>query len=281
VEPSSGQFDWSFIDSQVSEAQAHGKRVILIVLPGAFAPGWALQGVQTAQFNSKYGFTAGQPLNLPIPWDATYLGRWFQFVQVLGQRYDQNPAVVMVPVTGPTSISAEMSLPDGADALPTWQSVGYTPQKFIDAWQQADRAYAEAFPSSQIGLTLYPGLPIPDQSASDQTRVAITSAAVGAYGRKVTIQTSGLSARKESRPHVGYEIVQQYSSQTTVGFEMGTSATEKPENMGGATAASALQGSIDFGLQAGAKFLEIYEKDIDNGALKGILDTTHGELTRS
>src|SRR5262249_28654624 len=77
VEPAEGQYDWAFLDRQVSGAAQHGKQVVLIVLPGAFTPGWALQGVQTAQFDSKYGFTRGQPLTLPIPWDQTYLNRWF------------------------------------------------------------------------------------------------------------------------------------------------------------------------------------------------------------
>ncbi len=63
----------------------------------------------------------GKSVTLPLPWDTTYLKRWFTFVRALGQRYDANPAVVNVPATGPTSISEEMSLPndsDLADLLP-------------------------------------------------------------------------------------------------------------------------------------------------------------------
>jgi hypothetical protein len=280
VEPSQGQYNWSFIDSQVQAASAAGKKVILIVLAGAFCPQWALQGVQTATFSAKYGFIQGQPLVLPMPWDSTYLNRWFQFVAVLGQRYDPNPAVVMVPATGPNSVSAEMSLPDGTDAVAQWQQLGYTPQKFESAWQQTITAYAQAFPTSQVGVTLYPGLPIPNASASDQTRTDITSFAVNTYGGKITVQTSGLSARKQQDPRLGYQLVAQYSSRTTVGFEMGTSATDKPSQMGGSNAESALKGSIDFGLQAGARFLEIYEKDIDNPALLSILQYAHSALLR-
>ena len=71
-----------------------------------------------------------------------------------------------------------------------------------------------------------------------------------------------------------------YSTQTTVGFEMGTSATQKPDQMGGTTAESALQASVDLGLKAGVKFLEIYEMDALNPALQPILANVHSALVR-
>jgi hypothetical protein len=71
VQPAPDQFDWSFIDSQVQAASVSGKKVILLVLPGAFTPQWALQGVQSAQFVVDYGFVRGTTVTLPLPWDAT------------------------------------------------------------------------------------------------------------------------------------------------------------------------------------------------------------------
>jgi hypothetical protein len=61
---------------------------------------------------------------------------------------------------------------------------------------------------------------------------------------------------------------------------MGTSATEKPDQMGGTTAVSALQSSVDLGLKAGIKFLEIYENDELNPDLQAILAQTHSTLTQ-
>ena len=278
VQPAPGQFDWSFIDSQVQAASASGKKVILVVLPGAFTPAWALQGVQTAQFMVDYGFMQGQTVVLPMPWDPTYLNRWFAFVRVLGQRYDSNPAVVNVPATGPTSISEEMSLPNDPAAVTKWRQLGYTLPLYEGAWQQTLAAYLRSFPTTQISLTFYPGLPIPDVSAESATRVDLANFAFSQYGQQVAFQENGLSARKGA-PSLGYDLVQQYSKKTTVGFEMGTSATEKPEQMGASTASSALLASVDLGLSAGVKFLEIYEKDELNPALQPILIQTHSTLS--
>jgi hypothetical protein len=279
VQPAPDQFDWSFIDRQVQAASANGKKVILIVLPGAFTPQWALQRVQSAQFVVDYGFVQGTTVTLPMPWDATYLTRWSAFVRVLGQRYDSNPAVVNVPVAGPTSISEEMSLPNDPTAVAKWRQLGYTLEKYEGAWQQTLGVYVRSFPTTQISLTFYPGLRIPDAAAETATRVDVAKFAFANYGRHVAFQENGLSARKAG-PSAGYDLVQQYSTLASVGFEMGTSATEKPDQMGGTTAETALRASVDLGLKAGAKLLEIYEKVALNPALQSILADAHSALLR-
>jgi len=61
VQPGPDQYDWSFIDSQIQAASASGKKVMLVVMPGAFTPTWALQGVRSAQFVVDYGFIRARP----------------------------------------------------------------------------------------------------------------------------------------------------------------------------------------------------------------------------
>ena len=95
----------------------------------------------------------------------------------------------------------------------------------------------------------------------------------------LAFQENGLSARK-SAASLGYDLVQQYSTRTSTGFEMGTSATQKPDQMGGPTATSALQASVDLGLKAGVKFLEIYETDELNPDLQFILANAHSALVQ-
>ena len=277
VEPAQDQYNWSFIDSQVQTASASSKKVILLVLPGAFTPAWALRGVQSAQFVVDYGFVQGTTVTLPMPWDETYLDRWLAFVHVLGQRYDSNPAVVNIPAAGPTSISEEMSLPNDSAAVAKWQHLGYTQQKYESAWQQTLAAYVQSFPTTQISLTFYPGLAIPDRSAETSTRVDVANFSFTNYGQHVAFQENGLSARKTALS-LGYDLVQQYSTKTTTGFEMSTSATDKPDQMGGISAAVALQASVELGLKANIKFLEIYEKDELNPALQSILANMQSAL---
>jgi hypothetical protein len=90
-----------------------------------------------------------------------------------------------------------------------------------------------------------------------------------------------LSARKEARPPLGEQLVAQSAGKTTVGFEMGTSATDKPTNMGNADPVVALRESLDLGLKAGANYLEIYEKDIANPSMQDVLRDAHASLWHS
>jgi hypothetical protein len=233
--------------------------------------------VQSAQFVVDYGFMQGTTVTLPMPWDATYLNRWFAFVSALGQRYDSNPAVVNVPATGPTSISEEMSLPNDPAALAKWKQLGYSLQKYEGAWQQTLAAYVQSFPTTQISVTFYPGLPIPDTAAETATRVDVANFAFASYGQHIAFQENGLSARKAA-PSLGFDLVQQYAARTTAGFEMSTAATEKPDQMGGTTAPLAFQASVNLGLKAGINFLEIYEKDELNPDLQSILSDVHATL---
>ncbi len=281
VEPRPGEYNWSYIDSQIDAAAQHQKHVVLTVIPGAWTPDWARAGVQQSDFTIKYGHKKGEPDLLPLPWDQTYLGRWFNFVKALGARYDSNPAVVMIPATGPTATTAEMSLPNQPEAVRKWIQLGYTPKKYEAAWDQTCAVYSEAFPTTLIGLTLYPGLPIPDNKEKVKTRETVVAQAQKRLDGRMAIQTSGLSARKEGRPHRhgGYGFVEGDSGQVTTGFQCGTSASERPERMGSSDPVQALRRTIDFGLEAKIDFLEIYENDITNPAQQKNIQYAHNQLT--
>jgi hypothetical protein len=278
TEPQKGKYQWGYIDGEISQAAASGKMVNLIVLPGAYTPDWAKQGVPTASFTSKYGFSAGEAFDLPMPWDSTYLERWHGFIRALRARYDPNSAVVLLPAVGPTSISAEMSLPDYPEDVEKWISLGYTKEKYEAAWQKTIDVYMQAFPHKKITLTLYPGLPIPNRAARDALRQDLVDYGVNRYPAQFNIQTSGLSGRKKMDPRLGYMLVKSYSSRITTGFTLSTAASVKPENMGSSDPLQALMGTVKYGLAAGVKYLVIWEKDILDPVTQPAVKYTHQQL---
>ena len=173
VEPSEGEFQWQIIDDVFAAASASGKYVILSFVPGFATPAWALPGVQTATFDWQYGpkGEAGQTGTLPMPWDTTYLSRWFTFLQAVAARYGSNPQFRMVALAGPTSVSDETSLPNqpqdpglpnsGSD-VSQWISLGYTPARYEAAWKSVFQEYAQLFPGQYISLSTARTLPIGD-----------------------------------------------------------------------------------------------------------------------
>src|ERR1035438_3921023 len=101
-----------------------------------------------------------------MPWDPVYLDRWFAFVKQLSERYGKSPAFRMIAAAGPTSVSEEMTLPSNSPpAVKKWLSDGYTPAKYLGAWEKAFHVYADSFPNQCVSLAA-PGLPILERGKS-------------------------------------------------------------------------------------------------------------------
>lgn len=273
LEPQPNQFSWDILDSLFEKAAASGKYVGLIITPGFDTPAWALSGVKTVSMSRKYGTGRGSVEPLPLPWDSTYLDRWYDFLSQVSNRYGSNSAFRFIAAAGPTSVSAEMSLPNTDSDIQEWISRGYTPTLYINAWAQTFAKYHLLFPKQYFSLALYPGLPINDQNRQDRaarrsTRQAVIEAGL-AYPSQFALQTSGLNpAKGNANGEGGYEIVKSYSGRIVTGFQMSSSHDSVKD----------LRQSADKGLAANIKYLQIYEKDILNPSMQQVLRNVQAEL---
>jgi hypothetical protein len=71
----------------------------------------------------------------------------------------------------------------------------------------------------------------------------------------------------------GYDLVKSYSGKVVIGFQLTTSAMLHPTNMGDPDGATALEKSLQKGLDAHAQFLEVYEPDVLSPAAQNVLAT--------
>ena len=174
-------------------------------------------------FAIQYGPGKGTVEKLPTPWDSVYLARWFEFLKQLSDRYGKSPAFRVVAADGPTSVSAEFTLPNTPEDLKKWQSDSYTPSKYLGAWQEIFRVYAADFPNQYISLSMGYGLNINDQGKIDprehkRTRRAAIDQAIGLLGRRFALQNSDLHAGPGQHPVTG--LVMSYSGRSITGLEM-------------------------------------------------------------
>jgi hypothetical protein len=276
IEPAEGKPDWSKLDQLFSAAQASKKWVQLLVFPGFFTPDWALEGVQTESFPYQYGPGAGTVGKLPMPWDTVYLDRWFEFLKQLSARYGDSPAFAVMAADGPTSVSAEFTLPNSPQDLRTWRSDGYTPAKFIGAWRKVFREVASDFPRQIVSLSQGGGLGInnrsrPDRTQNEKTRDAIVQAAMATLGDRMALQLSDVHAG--AGPHspnseAEDQFVIGYIGRVVTGFQLRTSAEGGSDVMGApGDPPLALKRSLDLALtpnDAGrhVDYVEVYERDV-------------------
>jgi hypothetical protein len=237
----------------------------------------------TASFPRQYGPGAGQVGLLPAPWDETYLSRWFTFLQQVAERYGTNPAFAMSSAAGPTSVSSEMSLPNRTDDVARWVTLGYTPARYEAAWSEVFQAYARIFPRQYFSLSLYPGLRIGDRRKPDAAQSTSTPQAIIGeglqYKSSFALQTSGLTGAKNGTNL--YNLVSSSSGTIVTGFQLTTSATNSPAQMGDAASpVGALGLTLQEGLAAHVDFLEVYEADVVNPAMQALLEQTAVQLRR-
>lgn len=282
IEPTENQFDWQLLDQVFGQASKSNKFVVLILVPGFGTPTWALQGAATATFARQYGADAGTQADLPLPWDSTYLSRWFVFLQHVADRYGTNDAFQMIAAAGPTSVSAEMSLPNSDSDLAQWMKLGYTPDKYVAAWSRAFDEYARIFPRQFFSLALYPGLRIGDKSTRDGSQDVTTRQRVVDEGLKhsdrFALQTSGLTSGRDA--NAGFDLVASNSGKIVTGFQLSTSATKRPGDMGDAAdPVHALSLTLQRGIEAHVDFLEVYEPDVVNPAMQDVLRSTASQLS--
>lgn len=283
LEPVEGSPDWSKLDQLFAAAEASKKWVQLLLFPGFFSPPWALEGAKTEMFPIQYGPGKGTVERLPMPWDQVYLSRWFAFVKQLSDRYGRSPAFRVVAADGPTSVSAEATLPSDPEDARKWLRLGYTPRKYLAAWQKTFRFYADSFPNQYVSLSLGFGLNIDDRGKMDprerqRTRQELIDEAMGQLGRRFVLQYSNLDGYPGAGPGPrSVEFVIGYNGRVITGLQLRTSCERNSGNMGAeGNPALALKKSIDIGMRpnsAGrrANYLEIYEPDVVAEDLQTVL----------
>jgi hypothetical protein len=274
IEPIQGEPDWSRLDAVFAAAEQEKKWVQLLIFPGFFAPEWAKKGAEVDRFPIQYGPGHGTIETLPMPWDRVYLHRWFAFLKLLSQKYGSSPAFRMIAAAGPTSVSAEMTLPNKPEDHKKWISHSYTVEKYLGAWREVFQFYAANFPNQRVSLSA-PHLPVvvgprgKDPRKRLQARTEIVDLAAGILRNRLAIQWSDLHAG-----HVAVEapdetdFVRSYSGRIITGLQMRCPAEGDSAAMGAeGDPPLALRRSIDKGMQpndAGKhiNYLEIYEKDV-------------------
>jgi hypothetical protein len=273
IEPTQGQPDWSRLDEIFSAAESTNKWVQLLIFPGFFAPEWAKDGAQSDLFPIQYGPGAGTIERLPMPWDQRYLTRWFAFLKEVSARYEHSHAFKMIAADGPTSVSAEMTLPTNKPQdHKKWLSNSYTVEKYLGAWQQVFHVYAVAFPNQCISLS-GPGLPVLGPGRKEpgermRAKLKIVAQASAILGHRLALQWSDLHAGRVRVEAPERDFVNSYSGRMITGFQMRCAAEGGSTAMGAAgDPPLALRRSIDEGMQPNNRgqhinYLEIYEPDV-------------------
>lgn len=275
IEEKQGVYDWSYLDSAIATVTNAGKKVSLVMNSGGVSvPPWVLDlDVDT------FTYVKDTQVTIPVFWDPVYLQKKIAFIKAAGVRYGSNPNVVMVNAQCANAYTADWYVPSNGTDITQWQSLGFSSEKVLAACQQVVDATMTAFPNKPVAMALGSISSELDSYQASYVAAGILDYANANYpGRfiasRFNLSVKTLDPATESKLDGGWQLL--YDNQPNSGAQMlwwASDITSCKMN-GGVTPCNAytmLDKSVTTGLNYGMSFLELYEADIYNTALRPII----------
>lgn len=159
LEPEPGQFQWDAIDGVLQLAKQHDLVVTLGIFGGVWTPDWAYEkhGLSSVEFTHtkkmvKHAF--GRQYRVPHVWAPDYQDAFMAAVAAIARRYDANPHVVRIFVSGPSFFFNEFHVESWLAEI--MHPHGFTERQYIDGWKRSLDQYAQLFPNTPLDLALVP-----------------------------------------------------------------------------------------------------------------------------
>jgi len=251
VEPAKGVFDWTFFDQGISAAATTHKSVALTVYSGKRTPEWVYADGARKLELTRIGRKGNQARTMPAPWDATLLADWRALVAAFGARYDSNPVVSYVTMTGPGR-GGELYFVNSPEDLAMLQTAGG-----IDVWVRAAEKiasfYASAFPSTPF---LYAtGEPVPGPDGKNALALVVNYCEQN-WPDRFGIRSSGLRPGYPARGFVPQSAITNKGFQMLKAFWSARGGSRMPNGT--------LAGTLDLAVRYGGRFVEVYAKDCND-----------------
>ena len=253
--PSKGVYDWTSVDAIFDIAAEHDRTIGLSVSAGLYTPQWVYDAGAT-----KYHLLDGTGGAMPLPWDTAFQTYWLPFVQAMGARYEGNPTLGYIVISG-LSQNLETNLSSSAADDAALKALGG-----IDAWVAAAKkiigVYASAFPTTPFFITA--SRVFTDDFDNDALRQVIDWG-VATYPGRFGLMNTTLNANS-STVYYPNEAIYTYKDTQPVGFQMLCSSIKDPVRLGGT-----LDEALLAGIALGAEFVEVYQSDADAPANQAVL----------
>lgn len=286
IETQEGVYDWTYLDDQIQLISDAGKKVSLVINSGGQdIPAWVMKPqVQKFSFINKNTYQASYNTKMTIPvfWDPIYLQKKIAFIKAAGQRYASNPNIVVFDAQCANAVTADWNVPSSKEDVAAWNAAGFSSDKVLTACEQVLDATMDAFPGKPVKMAIGRiSAQLDSYANADYIQDQLTNYANSAYpGRFLAIkanlsattsdpmQTSDLGAWQvlyNNQPDIGAQMLWFVSDETSCRMNNGVKPCD---------AYTMLDKTINVGLNYGMQYLEIYQSDIDNPELAGIIHQT-------
>ena len=249
-------YDWSLLDAELARADDVDVEIALAVVVGPGTPPWLLAlGVPTFDYEQQ-----GEPRSIVLPWDATFLEEWTEFVADLGARYDGHPRITLVHATHSTHNGFEMQLPGQLEA---WEALGYTVPAHVASWTTVLDAFDSAFPQTPIDVETHPVL------GSDTVAQEVMAYGAATIGARFGNFAAWWTWHNAFDVYPGmFTLLSDAACATFGAVQVARSETVHGRDIFGN---DGLEGTLRLALDAGVQYAEVWNADLLNPALQPML----------
>ncbi len=290
IEPTPGNFNWTFVDGEIAKAITYNKKVSLQPLD---KPDW-LGSIGAKQYNyidkNTAHATFGQVLSEVIPWDSTYVSQYKIFIQNLAAKYANNPVVSYVNTIGG---NFSRNLPDTVitnttplTKQPFWKAFNYNADSLGSLMNKMTDFYMSKFPTTPLWCSVDYVLFQPNATGQARNYLASIYCNYGIveYPDRFGLFREDISACNPPQSiSTGSQwfIMQQNSCRT--GAQMLWSVQDGPIRMNQCgvlpnTKSAVLDSAVNKALKFGMRYLEIYGVDISDATLSTSIQTANNKL---
>jgi hypothetical protein len=285
VEPSEGVYDWSYFDQQIARVGNAGKQILLrITSGGQNTPQWVFDaGVQTFSFVNG---GSGEMVTIPVFWDPIFLQKKKNFTAAMGEHFAANPNIVLVSSSCANATTDDWVVPSTKTDIANWQAVGYTSAKLIEACKDIIDATIAAFPHQYAFMAIGRSKKGLDPNV-DYVAEHVLAYTWANYPMNFIAQKNSLSARTwdplvATQLH-GWQVL--YDYRPMVAGQMLWYVTDDLTcRMNGKITpcdpVQVLRQAVTIGAHYEMLYQEIYQKDILNPELAGVIETAASMLSQ-
>ncbi|HEY1805302.1 MAG TPA: hypothetical protein VGG45_12580 [Terracidiphilus sp.] len=256
IEPKPGVYDFSQVLANVDQAIAAGKKVNIALLPGRWSPAHVLNKASSIRWEQRDMYVennAGSQANAPVPWDPAFESSFTNAIAAFGKALSGRN-INSVAITGGSNTNGiEMNL-HATDA--ELRRIGFTPQKYIQAWELYIDAYAKAFPNQVLTLAVHNQI---GDSRNNEIPTQILDYARHALGSRfypTSFAFTGESWFQSGDPYVN--LLLQHREGSHFGLQAIQVYSAKND-------AAGFKNMIDKAAQFNPAWLEIWPKDLQAG----------------
>jgi Beta-galactosidase len=284
LEPTEGQYDFTYLDTTLASVNAVGKKALLRVMTQGAKPAWVTTAIQNAGGLFFTFTTKGTKTTIPVFWDPTFLAKKTAMIQALGAHLTITPGLAIVVASFANATSEDWNVPHTSADVTQWQSLGYTSDKLIGAGHMIIDATMAAFPNQFVTLAVAGNgtkldKPNPDPTYYVASTVIDDERAL--WPCRLIVQKNDLSTFIPAYPGTDtiYDIMID-SAPDIAGqmlFQCFGDSTYKVNKGIPIDPGLALTLSINNGVAYGEKYIEVYQVDVVN--LPDVITYAHDALT--